>query len=246
MCFGYLNHVNWLLSKIMSDENYDTYSYDIKRSEPCLFGPYYENDPVKKSVNNRSDTCIVISHVSRTALIPFDIMIDNLAFEINGKAYAFGFMGMGTNRVIKYDGIQADSYWSFHHDYKNHVICIKYNISSMMCFKKLLAEHYKNPSIQYILYRDFHEAGGQQVHEFCKRVSELAPDTLSGNIASDSGFVLDDAEYLKKKCDDIGFGATLEERAAGYKTFVLEGINLIREALRNADVVSLSVLLPHS
>ncbi|MDP5012287.1 MAG: hypothetical protein NWQ29_01105 [Alphaproteobacteria bacterium] len=251
MSFGYLNYINRLLAEYLSRTHgsdgalKDLYSkdHDIYNTPQFIgslsgFSIPAENEAHElasmlgevSKVNNRVDTHIALTHVSKTALIPFDAMIESLAFGINGQNYAFGFIGVGTNPALTYDGVEADSGSTWQHD-KRHVVGMTYNIDEMAQFKELMEVDYQNPSVQYIMYEYFHEGSYWKFPEFCALICESGMSKFRERFDANSAgsHVVVDAEYLKKKRDGVGFDNTsAASRLEGYRSFVLEGYAPIR------------------
>jgi hypothetical protein len=117
---------------------------------------------------NVPQSIIILPHVSQTGLVKIETINDGLAFTMNGRDYALGFTGIGTNKYLSYDGLGGKNavhlrYHDFLHvdgwlnKMKVDVSDVSISLRHMANFMNKIKSVRGQPSVEYALYDLFHE-----------------------------------------------------------------------------------------
>ncbi|MDP4725322.1 MAG: hypothetical protein NWS47_03420 [Alphaproteobacteria bacterium] len=120
----------------------------------------------------------VIAHISKQGLVSIPAINEGLAFQVNDRAYAACFIGVGTNPRLEYDGEHGSAHGLWEHDdihyvtnfpwVKNHEG--KGTINDALAFKKRIKNVYDEPEVQLALYVIFHEGNQRESNDFAKHI----------------------------------------------------------------------------
>lgn len=112
---------------------------------------------------------IILPHMSQTGFVKIQIINDGLGFTINEKNYAVGFLGIGVNKSLGYDGVKSghNAVRLRYHDF-NHIKgwldkmgadedTTSISLSLMADFMNRIQPVRGQPMVEYVLYDLFHE-----------------------------------------------------------------------------------------
>lgn len=208
---------------------------------------------------NASPCVIILPHISQKGFVKIQTINDGLGFTINEKNYAVGFLGIGTNKSLGYDGVKSgqNAVRLRHHDF-NHIKgwldktgvdedTTSMSLSLMADFMNRIQPVRSQPAVEYVLYDLFHENFASthtisQMIEYIKNpVVERSAPGLGNNlhygveayrqwgIPSAVHVAMEDAESL------LGYkfeGVDAFDRCmSGFLPFYDEGMKLIQGAL---------------
>jgi hypothetical protein len=116
----------------------------------------------------------VITHISKQGLVSIPLINEGLAFQVNDRAYAVSFIGVGTNPALEYDGEhgKANGLWKHDHDhYRANFPWVKKHegsgtINDALAFKEKIKKVYDKPEVQLALYVIFHEGNQWKSNDF--------------------------------------------------------------------------------
>lgn len=120
----------------------------------------------------------VIAHISKQGLVSIPVINEGLAFQVNDRAYAACFIGVGTNPRLEYDGEHGDAKGLWEHDHAHYTANFpwvkdhegKGTINDALAFKKRIKNIYDEPEVQLALYVIFHEGNQWESNDFAKNI----------------------------------------------------------------------------
>ncbi len=149
--------------------------------------PFREIQQIYEHIRIQSGA-FVITHISKQGLVSIPIINEGLAFQVNDRAYAVSFIGVGTNPRLEYDGERGDANGLWYHDHlhyiknfpwvKNHEG--KGTIKDALAFKKKIKNVYDEPEVQLVLYAIFHEGSQSQSNDFEENVKHCTASVQNG------------------------------------------------------------------
>lgn len=150
-----------------------TGSFDKKYKE----FPFYELDLIYGQIRIQPGA-FVVTHISKQGLVSIPTINEGLAFEVNDRAYAVCFVGVGTNPRLEYDGEHGDAFGLWVHDNAHYTANFpwtkdhegKGTIKNALAFKERIKNVYDTPEVQLVLYAILHEGNQWDSNDFAKNI----------------------------------------------------------------------------